>query len=170
VEQEKSGVSIRAYCKQLDLPEHAFYWWRQKLRTEKAVSFALIETKQTSRDAAMIDLALAKGDRLRIPSDEATLRLVVSLLREQKWFIFRASVRVYLCTAPCDMRRSFDGLSALVTNAMQLDTLAGHSFVFSKSQARSRGDSVLGCVTKASEGLRSCTEDGRRPPGANFQE
>ena len=25
-----------------------------------------------------------------------------------------ASVRVYLCLSPCDMRRSFDGLHALV--------------------------------------------------------
>ena len=41
------------------------------------------------------------------------------------------SVRVYLCTVPCDMRRSFDGLQSLVTNAMQLDALAGHLFVFS---------------------------------------
>ena len=29
------------------------------------------------------------------------------------------------------MRRSFDGLCALVTNAMQLDAFAGHLFVFS---------------------------------------
>jgi transposase len=42
-----------------------------------------------------------------------------------------ASVRVYLCTAPCDMRRSFDGLHALVTGAMQLDAFGGHLFVFS---------------------------------------
>ena len=42
-----------------------------------------------------------------------------------------ASVRVYLCTSPCDMRRGFDGLHALVTNAMQLDAMAGHLFVFS---------------------------------------
>jgi transposase len=42
-----------------------------------------------------------------------------------------ASVRVYLCTAPCDMRRSFDGLHALVAGAMQLDAFAGHLFVFS---------------------------------------
>ncbi len=42
-----------------------------------------------------------------------------------------ASVRVYLCTAPCDMRRSFDGLHALVTSVMQLDAFAGHLFVFS---------------------------------------
>ena len=41
-----------------------------------------------------------------------------------------ASVRVYLCTSPCDMRRSFDGLHALVTDAMQLDAFAGHLFVF----------------------------------------
>jgi transposase len=42
-----------------------------------------------------------------------------------------ASVRVYLCTVPCDMRRSFDGLHALVTGAMQLDAFGGHLFVFS---------------------------------------
>ena len=41
-----------------------------------------------------------------------------------------ASVRVYLCTAPCDMRRSFDGLHALVTTAMQLDAFGEHLFVF----------------------------------------
>ena len=41
-----------------------------------------------------------------------------------------ASVRVYLCTTPCDMRRSFDGLHALVTGAMKLDAFAGHLFVF----------------------------------------
>jgi transposase len=42
-----------------------------------------------------------------------------------------ASVRVYLATSPCDMRRSFDGLHALVSAGMQLDAFAGHLFVFS---------------------------------------
>ena len=41
-----------------------------------------------------------------------------------------ASVRVYLCTSPCDMRRSFDGLHALVADRLQLDAFAGHLFVF----------------------------------------
>jgi transposase len=41
-----------------------------------------------------------------------------------------ASVRVYLCAAPCDMRRSFDGLHALVERMLQLDAFAGHLFVF----------------------------------------
>ncbi len=42
-----------------------------------------------------------------------------------------ASVRVYLCTTPCDMRRSFDGLYALVSGVMQLNAFEGHLFVFS---------------------------------------
>jgi transposase len=41
-----------------------------------------------------------------------------------------ASVRVYLSTSPCDMRRGFDGLHALVTDAMQLNAFDGHLFVF----------------------------------------
>jgi transposase len=41
-----------------------------------------------------------------------------------------ASVRVYLATSPCDMRRSFDGLHALVNAVLQLDVFAGHLFVF----------------------------------------
>ena len=40
------------------------------------------------------------------------------------------SVRVYLATSPCDMRRSFDGLHALVNAVMQMDAFAGHLFVF----------------------------------------
>jgi transposase len=41
-----------------------------------------------------------------------------------------ASVRVYLCMAACDMRRSFDGLAALVRDQMELNPLAGHLYVF----------------------------------------
>ena len=41
-----------------------------------------------------------------------------------------ASVRVYLCASACDMRTSFDGLHAVVTQSMELDAFAGHLFVF----------------------------------------
>jgi transposase len=41
-----------------------------------------------------------------------------------------ASVRMYLATSPCDMRRSFDGLHALVNAVLQMDAFAGHLFVF----------------------------------------
>jgi transposase len=42
-----------------------------------------------------------------------------------------ASVRVYLCLSRTDMRRSFDGLHALVRDHLQLDAFAGHLYIFS---------------------------------------
>ena len=57
-----------------------------------------------------------------------------------------ASVRVYLATAPCDMRRSFDGLHALVVTVMQLDACAGHLFVFANKR-RDRVKILMGIAT-----------------------
>ena len=48
-----------------------------------------------------------------------------------------ASVRVYLCLAACDMRKSFDSLHALVRDYLELDAYAGHLFVFT-SRRRDR--------------------------------
>jgi transposase len=48
-----------------------------------------------------------------------------------------ASVRVYLCLAACDMRKSFDSLHALVRDHLELDAYAGHLFVFA-SRRRDR--------------------------------
>ena len=38
--------------------------------------------------------------------------------------------RIWLCTQPTDMRRSFDGLSALVRNHLCDDPTSGHWFAF----------------------------------------
>ena len=38
--------------------------------------------------------------------------------------------RISLCTSPIDMRRSFDGLIAIVRNVLEADPLADHLFVF----------------------------------------
>jgi transposase len=48
-----------------------------------------------------------------------------------------ASVRVYVCLTACDMRKSFDGLHALVREHLELDAFAGHLFVFA-SRRRDR--------------------------------
>ncbi len=41
-----------------------------------------------------------------------------------------SQLRVWLYTQPTDMRKSFDGLAALVTNALGEDPLSGQLFVF----------------------------------------
>ena len=40
------------------------------------------------------------------------------------------AVKVYACTEPTDMRRSFNGLAAMAENVLKLDPYSGHMFVF----------------------------------------
>jgi hypothetical protein len=83
-QQESSGQSIRAFCRERGLKEHAFYGWRQRLRKQNTpVGFALVETKSAAETVPPIELMLPSGDRLRIPKDAATLKLVLAVLREQ---------------------------------------------------------------------------------------
>src|ERR1700719_708293 len=39
-------------------------------------------------------------------------------------------VRIFLCTQPADMRRSFDGLAQMVREFLRADPLSGHLFIF----------------------------------------
>lgn len=48
------------------------------------------------------------------------------------------SVRVYIAAQPTDLRKSFDGLSALVAQTFGQDPLCGHLFVFRNR----RGDQI----------------------------
>ena len=79
-EQEASGKSVRDFCRERDLGEHSFYWWRHRLREEKPVSFALVERKAAA-PAAKLELALSSGEVLRIPADVESLRVVLEALR-----------------------------------------------------------------------------------------
>jgi len=47
-------------------------------------------------------------------------------------------IKIYIATAPVDMRRSFDGLSATVHDVLKQNPLSGHIFVFRGK----RGDRV----------------------------
>ena len=40
------------------------------------------------------------------------------------------AIRIFLCAEPADLRKSFDGLAALVRQALGDDPLSGHWFVF----------------------------------------
>ena len=52
--------------------------------------------------------------------------------------IFSSAVRVFVAVQPCDMRKSFDSLAALVKDVLHKNPFEGHLFVF-KSR---RGDRV----------------------------
>lgn len=86
-QQEQSGLSVRAFSKQHRTSEHSFYQWRKRLAARLPVKFALVETNRSAPAAvAAVEVVLASGERLRIAPgiDAATLRLVLSVLREPR--------------------------------------------------------------------------------------
>jgi transposase len=84
--QQRSGMSVKQFCKEQGLTEYSFYAWRKRLQERGPVRFALVErnARQQERTAeAILELVLATGERLRIGAgvDTATLRAVLDILR-----------------------------------------------------------------------------------------
>jgi hypothetical protein len=85
-EQERSGVSVKQFCKERELTEYSFYAWRKRLRKNKPVRFALVDRGTARQEAATdagLELVLTTGERLRISTgvDGTTLRTVLEAVR-----------------------------------------------------------------------------------------
>src|SRR5689334_24131231 len=83
--QQRSGISVKQFCKERGLTEYSFYAWRKRLQQRGPV-FALVERSARRQDRApdaVLELVLATGARLRIGNgvDAATLRTVLDALR-----------------------------------------------------------------------------------------
>ena len=68
-EQQRSGVSVKRFCRERGFTEYSFYTWRKRLQKQGPVRFALVETGPAERQpatAAGLELVLATGERLRI--------------------------------------------------------------------------------------------------------
>ena len=84
--QQRSGMSVKQFCKEQGLTEYSFYAWRKRLQQSGSVWFALVERnvrRQERTTEPQLELVLATGERLRIGAgvDTATLRTVLDLLR-----------------------------------------------------------------------------------------
>ena len=84
--QQRTGVSVKQFCKEQELTECSFYAWRKRLQQRGPVRFALVDRspgRQERAAEAALELVLATGERLRISAgvDAATLRTVLDVLR-----------------------------------------------------------------------------------------
>jgi transposase len=155
--QRRSGMSVKQFFKEQGLTEYSFYAWRKRLQESGPVRFALVErnVRRQERTAEPArELVLATGAahwRWRGHRDLADRAGPLAGMIH-----LPASVRVYLCLTPCDMRKSFDSLQALVREHLELDAFAGHLFVFT-SRRKDREEFVLGsrrfrCLEQATGG------------------
>jgi putative transposase len=83
-QQQQSGLSVSAFCRDRGFSDQAFYYWRKRLSGREPVRFALVAADGAPADPPPIELLLASGDRLRIVpgTDALTLRTVLNILRE----------------------------------------------------------------------------------------
>jgi transposase-like protein len=84
--QEKSGLSVKAFCRQEDLCAHTLYIWRRRLGKRQPVNFAVVKvTPEAAPATTPLHLILSSGDCLQIPAgfDAGTLRTVLAALRER---------------------------------------------------------------------------------------
>lgn len=84
--QQRSGMSVKQFCKDRGLTEYSFYAWRKRLQESGPVRFALVERgarRQERTAQPVLELVLATGERLRIGPgvDTTTLRTVLDVLR-----------------------------------------------------------------------------------------
>ncbi len=83
-EQARSGLSIKQFCTDRGIAEHAFYYWRKRLREPEPVRFALVDrTGVPPEPEWKVELTLVTGERLRLCAgvDAVTLRTVLEALR-----------------------------------------------------------------------------------------
>jgi Transposase len=84
--QQRSGMSVKQFCKEHELTEYSFYAWRKRLHEKGPARFALVESsprRQERTAEAALELVLTTGERLRIGTgvDPATLRTVLDVLQ-----------------------------------------------------------------------------------------
>ena len=86
VAQQRSGISVKQFCKDQGLTEYPFYAWRKRFQNKGPVRFALVDRRVAHREPpaeASLELVLATGERLRIGAgvNAGTLRTVLEVLR-----------------------------------------------------------------------------------------
>ena len=88
--QARSRLSIRAWCREHDLHEHAFYWWRvrlartgRKVRSRKPTFVPVrVSAQGVSGTEGQIEIALSGDRRVRLsgPVDRQMLADVLAVL------------------------------------------------------------------------------------------
>src|SRR5262249_60212401 len=67
--QQRSGISVKQFCKEQGLTEYSFYAWRKRLQKREAVRFALVDRGAARQEPATgggLEVVMATGERRRV--------------------------------------------------------------------------------------------------------
>jgi transposase len=120
-----SGLAGREFAEAHDLKVSSLYRWSRRLEAGK----------RQRRGGAQLTAAPNRGEictRLGRVCGRRGRRgcAVAGAARGVAMLTFPSGVRLYLATAPTDMRKSFDALSTLVQSEFGLSPLQGDLFIF----------------------------------------
>ena len=129
---DRSGLSAAAFARQQGIHYTTFCGWRQRRDRAKA-SPAFVQVELAS-PAPPSELVIEMGAaRLRLVS-AAQIPLAARLLQAfndaPAMLSFHAQLKVFVATAPCDLRMNFNGLWAAAQERLGEDPKSGALFVF----------------------------------------
>src|SRR5260370_25402118 len=81
--QQRSGISVKQFCKEQGVTEGSFYAWRKRLQKEEPVRFALVDRRVAQQEPATeaaLELVLATGERV----SDRIAQIVVKQIIEPK--------------------------------------------------------------------------------------
>ena len=150
--QERSGLSILEYCRRESFSAANFHAWKRRLRTSKSrvIEAEKRDQQGVSRGPASaggflqfpvmlkstIEVRFADGTLVSMPSENlAVLAVALKTLQAAQlegapMITAPSALRIFAYALPTDMRKSFDGLHAIVTNEFTMNVLGGDYFVF----------------------------------------
>src|SRR5207244_1155184 len=99
--QQRSGISVKQFCKEQGLTEYSFYAWRKWLQETGPVRFALVDTAAPAGTRGG-GAGVGAGDRRAAANQHGRGRRDVAHRagRVAGMIHLPASVRVYLCLTP----------------------------------------------------------------------
>lgn len=128
----KSGKSIAEFARRRGLVPERLYHWKRKLNFDEddveMVAVSVVAAPRPRGEPVLVLLRTGHnaeaGPRLRRGSARARRR------GARRMLTIPSTTRIFMASKPVDMRKGFDGLSAIVAEAWKKDPHSGALFVF----------------------------------------
>ena len=147
--QRRSGQTQAAYCRAQGLNPKYFTLWKGKLQATAVASAprmvpvvvapaaqlpvsGMPETASTAAVMSLVSLRLSLGNGMSLALEIGSRRAACggAGALEASMLKLPPDTRVFMAVAPVDMRRSFSGLCAIITETLGANPIGGDLFLF----------------------------------------